>query len=101
MTISRVKAIELIGKSKGKCFTVVFVKRTDGSVRTMNCRLNVKKYTVGGTLAYNPTEKHLIPVWDTKAKSESDSGYRMINTDSIISVTIEGVTYEVEPETTS
>jgi len=25
----------------------------------------------------------------------------MINTDSIMSVTIEGVTYEVEPETTS
>ena len=64
----------------------------------MNCRLDVKKYLVGGELKYNPADYDLIPVWDVNvAKAEGGrEGYRMINATGIIRLTVSGVSYEVE-----
>jgi hypothetical protein len=94
-TISKDKAKELIKNTKGKFFTVTFTKK-DGTTRIMNARLGVKAYLKGGELPYNPEAKGLIPVWDPKAKSGSDSGYRMINVSTINNLKIGNNVYKVQ-----
>jgi len=79
-------AIDVIRKSKGKFFTVVFTKRTTGEVRKMNCRTGVSKGVTGIGKAYDPEEKGLVTVWDTQAKN-----FRSINLEGIITVTSQGV----------
>ena len=75
--IDKETAKELIFDTKGKFFTVKFIKK-DGSERVMNARLGVKKYLKGGTLAYDPAEFNYITVYDMGAK-----GYRMVNANTI------------------
>jgi hypothetical protein len=75
--IDKETAKELIFNTKGKFFTVKFIKK-DGSERVMNARLGVKKYLKGGTLAYDPAEFNYITVYDMGSK-----GYRMVNANTI------------------
>jgi hypothetical protein len=84
--------IQLIKDTKGAFFTVKFIKK-DGTERIMNCRLGVKKYLHGGELPYDPVAKGLLPVWDPVAAKTSD-GYRIINTNTILSAKIGGNEYE-------
>ena len=84
---------KLIESTKGKFFTVEFIKRTDGELRRMNCRLSVKRYTRGGTLSYNPSKKGLIPVWERKSRKGNDPGYRMIPIEGIKTVVFKKRTY--------
>jgi len=74
--------------SDGKTFTVEFIKRTTGELRTMNCRLGVKKFLRGGKMAYSPAEKQLLTVFDMKAKS-----YRTIPVEGIQRVSVGGQTF--------
>lgn len=71
--------------SKGKFFTVRFVKK-DGTVRTMHCRLGVTKHSKGGENHLSPAQ--FLTVWDLNAK-----GYRAVNKDTILSVTVGGISY--------
>ena len=87
-----VDIIQLIKGTKGAFFTVKFIKK-DGTERIMNCRLGVKKYLHGGELPYDPVAKGLLPVWDSVAAKTSD-GYRIINTNTILSAKIGGKEYE-------
>jgi hypothetical protein len=89
--ISKVVAVELINKSKGRIFNVTF-KKKDNSIRVMNCRLDVRKHLKGGDLAYNPTLRGLKSVFDMQ-KGE----YRMINLETIKRLSINGEHYIVEP----
>lgn len=66
-------ATEILKSTKGKFFSVTFVKK-DGSIRVLNGRLGVKKYTHGGELKFDPEGKGLMVVFDVIKK-----GYRMIN----------------------
>jgi hypothetical protein len=75
--IDKETAKELIFGTKGKFFTVKFIK-LDGSERVMNARLGVKKYLKGGTLKYNPEDFNYITVYDMGAK-----GYRTVNANTI------------------
>jgi hypothetical protein len=68
-------------QAKGKFFTVRFVKK-DGTVRTMHCRLGVTKYSKGGDNHLNPAQ--FLTVWDLHSK-----GYRAVNKDTILSVTVD------------
>lgn len=85
-----------------KIFTVIVKKRTDGSIRTMHCRLNVQKHLKGGEAPYNFLEKGLIPVCDLtealkKAKGEDvKSCYRTIALEGIIELRVEGEVYHVD-----
>ncbi len=88
--ISPIDAKNLIKSTKGKFFTVWFVKK-DGTLREMNCRLGVKMYLKGGELPYNPEEKGLIPVYSIDSK-----GYRMINWTTIRKIRIGGREYNVK-----
>ena len=73
--------------TSGKIFTAQFIKK-DGSRRLMNCRTNVKKFTNGKGLSFDPIAKNLLPVYDLKAKD-----YRFINLSTLISVKIGGKEY--------
>jgi hypothetical protein len=92
MTITRTEAAKLLSDySESKIFNVVFVKRSNGEVRSLTCRKGVTKDLKGGELAFNPLEKGLIVVYDMVKK-----GYRMINLESLISIRIDGKEYEIK-----
>lgn len=89
-TINKEQAKQLIKDTKGKFFTVTFIKK-DGTTRVMNARLGVKVYLKGGELPYNPDEKGLIPVYDVKT-----GGYRMVNVNTIKNLKIGKNEYTVQ-----
>ena len=72
----------------GHVFTVAFIKRTTGEVRTMNARFKVIKYLKGGSLPYAPKEHDLMGCYDLKSE-----GYRMINLQGITMLRMEGKTF--------
>lgn len=84
-------AAELTYKiSDGLIFGVSFVKRTTGELRTMSCRLGVKKFLRGGKLTYSPAEKELLTVF-----SMNDNGYRSIPLNAIKRLSIAGESFKV------
>ncbi len=103
-TISRLEAYSMMKNSKGKAFTVDFVKK-DGSNRKMNCKTNIKKLIKGAEgkgLQYNPLEKLLLPVVDlqelAKLRKEEDNEYRAwrsISLDTVFHLNINGKQFKV------
>ena len=90
-SVSWEEAREIMRKNKNKIFTVTFRKRSDGSVRVMNCRIGVKKYLHGGELPYWPDDHNLVPVFDLKKKD-----YRMISADSLQSLKVGNNVYMIK-----
>jgi hypothetical protein len=88
--ISKLDAAQKIRDTKGRMFTVTFIKKSNGEKRTMNARLGVKAYLRGGVLPYDPNTKGLIPVYDVQTKD-----YRMINIQGIVNLKTGGVEYNV------
>ena len=96
-------------RAQGSIFTATFTKRTTGEVRTMQARLGVKRGQVGGTLGYSPKAHDLISVYDVenaramKAQGMDDAtaakkSYRMISADALLSLTVAGQAYTVQPK---
>lgn len=80
---------ELLDMVKGgRIFGVSFIKRTTGELRTMSCRLGVKKFLRSGKMAYSPSERQLLTVFDMVAK-----GYRSIPLEGVQSVKVGGNIY--------
>ena len=91
-TISQDDAQRMIKNYKGsQFFTVVFVKRTNGELRTMNCRKGVYKGVKGVGLSFDPVAKRLVGVYDVAKRQ-----HRFISLDSIKSVRIQGNRYLVK-----
>jgi hypothetical protein len=88
--ISKLEAAQKIRDTKGKMFTVTFIKKSNGEKRTMNARLGVKAYLRGGVLPYDPNTKGLIPVYDIQSKD-----YRMVNIQGIVNLKTGGIEYNV------
>ena len=88
--INKSEVYNLLQENKNNFFTVVFIKK-NGEVRKMNCRLKVKKHLAGGKLKFKPLERGLLPVYDVLNK-----GYRMINLETLQSISMKGVNYKVE-----
>jgi hypothetical protein len=88
--ISKLEAAQKIRETKGRMFTVTFIKKSNGEKRTMNARLGVKAYLRGGVLPYDPNTKGLIPVYDIHTKD-----YRMINIQGIVNLKTGGIEYNV------
>ena len=86
---SLAESMNLINKLRrsGKVFRADFVKRGDGSVRTMVCRFGVKRYLKGGKLAFDAGDKGLLTVW------EFGKGFRSIPIDNIILIKSAGTVY--------
>ena len=76
--------------SDGRIFGVSFIKRTTGELRTMSCRLGVKKFLRGGKLSYTSAVKQLFTVFSMR-----DKGYRCIPLDAIQRVSVSGQKYQV------
>jgi hypothetical protein len=79
--------LNILRSSKGKIFTVEFVKK-NGRLRRMNCRLGVTYCCNGKGLKYDPLARGLLPVYDMQAK-----GYRMVSLDTIKSIKLNGKEY--------
>jgi len=90
MILSKEEIKLKIFETRGQIFNASFTKK-DGSTRVMNCRLGVKKYLRGGILNYDPNEFNLICVFDMVKK-----GYRMINVNTLNSVSIKGEIYNIK-----
>lgn len=73
---------------KGKIFTVTFLK-ADDTLRTYNARVDVKKYTKGGT---NPVEhkSNMVTVFEMGSQQ-----YRTLNLDKVIELKFGGEAYEI------
>ena len=90
--ISRKKAGELIKNyQEGKFFTVIFIKRGDGSRRTMNCRKGVTKGVKNVGIQYDLEKKGLVCVYDRHKQQ-----HRMISLENIKDIKMDGKTYKVE-----
>jgi len=77
---------DMIKQTKGKFFSVEFVKRTTGEVRKMNCRTGVSKGVTGIGKSFNDIDKGLVTVWDAQI-----SQFRSIPVANIIKITSQGV----------
>lgn len=82
--------LQMIRETNGKFFTVEFIKK-DGSIRKLTGRLGVKKGVKGVGMAYDPLSKGLLPVYEM-----ANDGFRMINLETILSLTIDGITYNIQ-----
>ena len=89
MKVDSKDVLDIIKSSKGKFFSVIFIKK-DGTLRTMNCRLGVKKYLKGGKLRFSPSKKGLVVVFDREKRE-----YRMININTTQSLKVNGKEYYV------
>ncbi len=74
--------------SDGRTFSIWFIKRTNGELRKMVCRLGVKKHLKGGKKAYSTKAHNLLTVFDMQSK-----GYRSIPVDAIQRLSVNGQTF--------
>ena len=88
MFINPQKALKIINSSKGRIFTCIFIKRTNGSVRRMTCRTGVKVGVTGRGLKFDPDSYNLKPVYDFGIRK-----FRFINLSSVIFIKSSGILY--------
>lgn len=72
----------------GKIFSVTFVKRTNGEVRDMVCRLGVEwegGWDTEGHREWEPSDYDLMQVYDMQKQ-----GYRMINLPKVLELRADG-----------
>jgi len=74
--------------SDGQIFFVEFIKRTDGQLRKMTCRLGVKKHLKGGSKPYSSKAHNLLTVFDMEK-----GGYRAIPVDAVLKLTVNGQSF--------
>ncbi len=82
-TISKSKALDMMKNSKGKFFTVEFIKKEDGSLRKMNCQF-VSLSPLGYVLVKEAS----------KLKTKVNAN-RNVNLQTLQSITMNGVTKRV------
>lgn len=92
----------------GRFFSVTFIKRSDGSERTMLCRTGVHKHLTGGGAAYDAADHDLLTVWESgrpgrpvPVGTDPSTQYRAIPIDGILRMRVDGVEYTyaaVRPE---
>ena len=75
--------------SDGKIFSVDFIKRSTGELRTMTARMGVRKHLKGGNKAYNPSQHNLLTVFDMDKR-----GYRSIPVEAIQRLSVGGQTFD-------
>lgn len=96
--ISKSVAAKMITSYNGSnFFTVKFIKRTTGKLRTMNCRKGVRQGVKGVGLPYDPAKKNLVGVWDAQGKSVNPANdFRMISLEDIKEISMNGMVSVVE-----
>lgn len=87
-SFTRTRVDKILQGHENEFFNVKFIKRTDGTERSMTCRLGVTSRLTGGVPAYDAKDKNLLVVFDTQKK-----GYRSIPIENILTMTVAGVTH--------
>lgn len=96
--ISRAVAAQMVREYSGsQFFSVSFVKRTTGELREMTCRKGVSKFVTGAGMAYEPSSKGLVGVWEANTTNDAKA-YRMIPLEGLRAVKMNGNTFEVVGE---
>lgn len=86
------RAFEFLkNETQGRIISVYFRKRSNGAMRRMICRRDVRQHLRGGTLPYSASQHNLLPVFDME-KCE----YRNVNLDGLVSFNIGGETFVIE-----
>jgi len=93
--------------SNGRIFTIDFVKRGDGSIRTMSARRGVSKGVKGVGQPYKPEDHNLLTVYDMtkldpkaphnqgKTEDELQKGaFRNINLDALVALRMGGKAFD-------
>jgi hypothetical protein len=70
---------DFLESTKGRIFKVVFVKRSDGSCRSLTGRIGVSKYINGKGMAFDPSDKNILVVFEMRSKS-----YKCIPLDNVL-----------------
>ena len=97
--VTRETLVRKIRETKGKFFTVVFLKKSNNQRRVMNCRLGVKKFLKPDAKPRVIAPK-IVNVWDLYVgKQDPDNAYRCFDTETLISANIGGETYVVSEKT--
>lgn len=89
--IDRATAVKMIEESGGKIMTVIFRKRTDKKLRSMNCRTEVTKGVKGVGNGIDKKVHKLSTVYDMQARA-----FRSISHEGIIQIKLAGQEYFVE-----
>lgn len=98
LTVTPEEVESILRATRGGFFTVVFVKRTTGDVRTMHATLNYKNALKGGDSAYDHKEKGLLVVRDmdaTRANGNVDA-IRSIPWGNVTQIHAHGNVYHVK-----
>ena len=97
-TITKEEAKKLIHITNGKIFSSTFVKK-DGTHRLLTGRLKVTKGLKENAKKrpYNPEEYNLVCVYDMAlAKKQIKSPYRMLNLNTLLTLTINNNKYIIK-----
>ena len=70
--------------NNGKIFSATFEKK-DGTIRTINCRHNVRKGVKGVGYSFDPMSKGLLSVYDMQ-----NDGFRFINLEKLVEAKVNG-----------
>jgi hypothetical protein len=89
-SIKRCHLPSILRRTKGRIFSVVFIRRKDGAERHMVCRLNVAKNVKGKGLLFTPEQMNLLPVYDVKKKD-----YRFVPIENVLCLTFRKKKYRV------
>lgn len=98
LTVTPEEVENILRDTRGGFFTVVFIKRGDGSVRTMHATLNLKSALKGGEAKYDHKSKGLLVVRDmdaTRANGNVDA-IRSIPWDNVTQIHAHGNVYHVK-----
>lgn len=89
-TITLSKAKNMMENSKGKFFTVCFIKKTDGTYREMNARIGVSVGVNGTGRSFKPSDYDLLGVYDMQKHA-----HRMVNLRGMVALRLGGNAYKV------
>lgn len=87
------EAKDIILSSKGKFFTVQFVKKSTGELRKMSCTLNMKSKLKGGESTIN--KDYQIPVVDTVLAKQDKYAIRSFDVNTLKHLTINKQDFDV------
>ena len=96
--ISRDYVPKALALTNGGFFTVEYIGRTTGELKTMHATLHYKGATVGGTSSYNANEKRLTIVRDMSATRRGERPIRSLAWEGIQSIKFQNTTYLVMSE---
>lgn len=85
--MTQAEMLKKILDSNGRIMNIVFTKK-EGTLRSMNCRLGVKKGVTGKGMRYYPILKGLLTVYDM-----GKNDFRTVNLKTIQRVKVSGEEY--------